>query len=140
MTNNIEVLAYEYELEHPNATIQQAFIDGYYRKNKQTLIKAEIDMSIVPPILLPTVEKWLAYKKEKKQSYKPIGFRGFVKQLIDYSNGNVQLANEIINKSIGNNYSGIFRLTNYDKRNFNSERKEGVDRLKELATRVLQQS
>lgn len=117
MKDNIEVIAYKYEQDHPQSTIQQAFLDGYYQKNKRTIFKTELDMSIVPELLLPTVQRWLAYKKEKNESYKPIGFNGFIKKLIEYSNGNVQIADEIIDVSIANNYSGIFMLKNNGRYN-----------------------
>lgn len=61
--------------------------------------------------LRPQIEKWLAYKKEKKQSYKSkIGILAFAKQLNEYSSGDPLLADKIIERSIANNYSGIFAL------------------------------
>ena len=60
----------------------------------------------------PVVERWLRYKREKGQSYKPTGFAGFVKKLMAYSGGNVAVATQIVEESISNNWAGIFALKN----------------------------
>lgn len=74
--------------------------------------KNALNMGIVRADMQPIVEKWLRYKREKGQSYKPTGFAGFVKKLMEYSGGNVNVATQIIEKSISNNWSGIFELKN----------------------------
>jgi hypothetical protein len=74
--------------------------------------KKELDMSIVAPNMLEPVETWLAYKKEKCQSYKPTGFKTFYKKLCEFSNNNPQVAMAIIEQSMQNNYAGIFPLKN----------------------------
>ena len=57
-------------------------------------------------------EEWLKYKREKKQTYKPSGFKTFCKRLIQLSNNNPSTARLIIEQSMANNYSGIFELKN----------------------------
>lgn len=74
--------------------------------------KNNLDMSIVSPQMLMVVNEWLAYKKEKGQSYKPIGFKTFYKKLCELSNNNPQIAMAIIEQSMQNNYAGIFPLRN----------------------------
>ena len=74
--------------------------------------KTELDMSIVAPNMVEPVETWLAYKKEKKQSYKPRGFSVFYKNLCKYSGDNPQVAMRIVETSMANNYDGIFPLRN----------------------------
>ena len=74
--------------------------------------KNELDMSIVAPQMLEPVEIWLAYKKEKGQSYKPTGFKTFYKNLCKYSNNDHDTAMLIIDLSMQNNYAGIFPLRN----------------------------
>lgn len=74
--------------------------------------KKELDMSIVAPNMLEPVEAWLAYKKEKAQSYKPTGFKTFYKKLCELSGNNQQVAMAIIEQSMQNNYAGIFPLRN----------------------------
>ena len=60
---------------------------------------------------IPVVEKWLLYKKEKKQEYKgQTSINTFCKKLIEYSNGDPIIAEAIIEQSIANNWAGIFEL------------------------------
>lgn len=84
-------------------------LDGSKEKKPS---KNTLNMGIVRADMQPIVEKWLRYKREKGQSYKPTGFAGFVKKLMEYSGGNVNVATQIIEKSISNNWSGIFELKN----------------------------
>jgi hypothetical protein len=89
--------------------------------------KKELDMSIVAPNMLEPVETWLAYKKEKAQSYKPTGFKTFYKKLCELSGNNPQVAMAIIEQSMSNNYAGIFPLKN---NNNNYGRETVTDRIK----------
>lgn len=54
------------------------------------------------------LEMWLAYKKEKRQTYKPRGLEVLKKKLLQLSNGNPEYAKEIVEYSMGNNYTGLF--------------------------------
>ena len=54
------------------------------------------------------LEMWLAYKKEKRQTYKPRGLEALKKKLLQLSNGNPEYAKEIVEYSMGNNYAGLF--------------------------------
>lgn len=56
------------------------------------------------------VEDWLAYKREKKQTYKTRGLAAFRKRLETLSKGDVSLARAIIEQSMASNYAGIFPL------------------------------
>lgn len=84
--------------------------------------KGGLDLSIVAPNMLEPVETWLAYKKEKGQSYKPTGFKTFYKNLCKYSNNNHDVAMQIIELSMQNNYAGIFPL----KQNNNNYGRETI--------------
>ena len=55
---------------------------------------------------------WLAYKKEKHQTYKPRGLAALKKKLLQLSNGNPEYAKVIVEYSMGNNYSGLFAPKN----------------------------
>ena len=67
--------------------------------------------------LSSVLEKWLQYKKEKKQSYKSdSSILTLCKRIEKLSGGNVDIAMQIIEQSIANNWSGIFPL----KENFPS--------------------
>lgn len=58
------------------------------------------------------LEAWLAYKKEKRQTYKPRGLEALKKKLLQLSNGNPEYAKVIVEHSMGNNYSGLYAPKN----------------------------
>lgn len=70
----------------------------------------DADFTIVPSQLVGIVEKWLSYKKERRETYKPRGFEAMVKKLIDYSGGDAIEAEAIITNAMANNWSGFFPL------------------------------
>ena len=90
-------------------------------QQKQT---TTLDMTIVAPEMREAVETWLAYKREKKQTYKPSGFGTFYKRLCKLSNNNPQVAMAIVEESMSNNYAGIFPLknSNYGRPKTNTEK------------------
>lgn len=55
---------------------------------------------------------WLAYKKEKHQTYKPRGLAALKKKLLQLSNGDPKYAKVIVEHSMGNNYTGLFAPKN----------------------------
>ena len=87
-----------------------AIVDYLRSVNKPK--KTELDMSIVTTEMREVVDTWLAYKKEKGKTYKPIGFKNFYKKLCELSGNNPQIAMTIIEQSMANNYDGIFPLRN----------------------------
>lgn len=58
------------------------------------------------------LEMWIAYKKEKRQTYKPRGLEALKKKLLQLSNGNPEYAKVIVEYSMGNNYTGLFAPKN----------------------------
>ena len=58
------------------------------------------------------LEMWLAYKKEKRQTYKPRGLEALKKKLLQLSNGNPEYAKVIVEYSMGNNYTGLYAPKN----------------------------
>lgn len=58
------------------------------------------------------LEMWLAYKKEKRQTYKPRGLEALKKRLLQLSSGNPEYAKVIVEYSMGNNYTGLFAPKN----------------------------
>ena len=58
------------------------------------------------------LEMWLAYKKEKRQTYKPRGLEALKKKLLQLSSGNPEYAKVIVEHSMGNNYSGLYAPKN----------------------------
>jgi hypothetical protein len=66
--------------------------------------------------IIEAIEKWLAYKKEKKQKYTPIGLKGCIEKLERLSGGDRDIAMMIVDESISNGWSGLFPLKNNPKR------------------------
>ena len=58
------------------------------------------------------LDMWLAYKKEKRQTYKTRGLEALKKKLLQLSNGNPEYAKVIVEYSMGNNYTGLFAPKN----------------------------
>ena len=67
--------------------------------------------------------KWLVFKKEKKQAYKPRGLETLKTKLLSLSNGNGKIAMQIVEQSMMNNYSGLFPLKNDTNFNPSTEQK-----------------
>ena len=67
--------------------------------------------------------KWLVFKKEKKQAYKPRGLETLKTKLLSLSNGNGKIAMQIVEQSMMNNYSGLFPLKNDTNFNPSAEQK-----------------
>ena len=83
--------------------------------------KSGLDMSIVAPEMREAVDTWIAYKKERHESYKPTGFKTFYKKLCELSGNNPQVAMAIIEQSMQNNYAGIFPIRNNNNVNYGRE-------------------
>lgn len=63
------------------------------------------------------MEKWLRYKKEKRQSYRSEeSIEECYNNLYKLSNGNAEVASDIVNRSIANNWSGLFPLAEKSQR------------------------
>ena len=56
------------------------------------------------------MQKWLAFKRERKQTYKPIGIKYLKAKLLKLSNGDGKIAMQIVEQSMSNNYVGLFPL------------------------------
>jgi hypothetical protein len=57
------------------------------------------------------VESWLDYKRSRSENYKSdLSVKKFHTMLRNYSRGDPGLARQIIDKSIANNWAGIFEL------------------------------
>ena len=57
------------------------------------------------------LKPWLEYKKERKQTYKsPRAIKALKTKLFNLSNGNLEVAQLIIEQSMANNYAGLFEL------------------------------
>ena len=58
------------------------------------------------------VEEWIRYKKEKKYSYTPLGLKKCISRLQNLCGGDPYIAQQIVDNSMANGYSGLFPLKN----------------------------
>ena len=84
-------------------------VDKSTLKEKEN--KEKENKSFVADEFKPIFEKWLAYKKERKETYKGlISQKQCYDRLIEMSGNNVLIAKKIVNQSIANNWAGLFPL------------------------------
>ena len=60
--------------------------------------------------LQPAIDLWVAYKKERGQTYKARGYEAMVNNLRELSGDDLGIAKQIVQQSMANNWSGLFRL------------------------------
>lgn len=103
-----------------STTVEEKKKDNNKLLSKKETKNDQLDMSIVPPALVDVVKEWLEYKKERRETYKPKGFKVLVRDIVEYSQGDPNIAQRIIEQSMRCNYAGIFSLkdnannNNYD--------------------------
>ena len=62
---------------------------------------------------IEVVEDWLAYKKERKETYKSErSIKALCTKIKELSGGNVKNAQKIVEQSMGNNWAGLFEIKN----------------------------
>jgi hypothetical protein len=73
------------------------------------------------------VESWLDYKRSRSENYKSeLSVKKFYTMLRNYSRGDPQLARQIIDKSIANNWAGIFEPAPEDTKPRNQSTAVGI--------------
>ena len=125
------------QMEEPISFDAMTRIVDYLRSIKPK--KNCLDMAVVAPQMMPAVDTWLAYKKEKNQSYKPTGFKSFYKKLCELSGNDPQKAMAIIEQSMANNYAGIFELkqsSNYGRETITDKIRRTVEGANEFKQRI----
>lgn len=93
------------ELKSFYPTVKKVFKDknNSIIKNNSILTNSNSNVGLA-------LQKWLAYKKERGQSYKPTGLKACIEKLEKLSNNDSALAMMIVDESISNNWSGLFPL------------------------------
>lgn len=76
------------------------------------------------------ITKWLEYKKEKRQTYKPKGLESFKRRLMTFSGGDPIIADAIVEQSMANNYAGVFPLKNNN--NANGRQSNIIDKVADI--------
>ena len=85
------------------------------RKTDEKKTFLGIDLTQVPDDFVDAIKIWLEYKKDRRQSYKQTGFNVMLKQLMRFANNDANTAMQIVERSIANNWSGLFELDKKDK-------------------------
>jgi hypothetical protein len=89
--------------------------------------KKEIDYSFVPDEWQPIFQRWVAYKKSRKEHYKTQEtINACYRNLLDLSNNDLIQASKIVDQSMGNNWAGLFPLKDV-KRNSTDAKKVSSD-------------
>lgn len=91
-----------------NMPLAEAFIQGWIFANPS--YKGTTDAPAAAITMESVITKWLEYKKEKRQPYKPKGLASFKKKIMEMSGGDPVVADAIVEQSMANNYQGIFPL------------------------------
>ena len=66
---------------------------------------------------LPIFERWLKYKKDKRQSYKnEDSIKAAYNKLYKLAGGDFELADKIVEQSLANNWDGLFELKDENKK------------------------
>lgn len=78
-----------------------------YGQRKRTKDKDSI-LSPIPPTLREAVEKWVTYKGERREEYKPVGLQSLVTQITKAAEEYGEAAMiDVISRSMAANYKGI---------------------------------
>lgn len=80
-----------------------------YGQRKRTKDKDKDSiLSLLPPTLRESVEKWVAYKGERREEYKPVGLQSLVTQITKAAEEYGEAAMiDVITRSMAANYKGI---------------------------------
>ncbi len=87
------------QLSESSTTVEQS----KEKESKVKEIKLKEEKELSPRDLI--FEKWFKYKKEKNQTYKPMGRETLIKTWSSYSDAQLE---QIIDTSIANNWAGLF--------------------------------
>lgn len=86
--------------------------------NKEYIRKSDELPGYVSPDFAPIMKEWLEYKKERGQAYKARGLKACYTKLLTLSGSDTTRARAIIEQSMSNNYSGLFKLKNDNDNNY----------------------
>ena len=96
-------------------TITNNTITNIEKENIKEREKKKNDVELpdyIAPEYRDVMTEWLEYKKERRETYKSRGLKQCYDKLIKFSNGNPDIALDIIHTAMSNNYSGFFPIKN----------------------------
>jgi hypothetical protein len=81
---------------------------GQRKRTKEKEKDKDSILSPLPPTLRESVEKWVAYKGERREEYKPVGLQSLVTQITKAAEEYGEAAMiDVITRSMAANYKGI---------------------------------
>ena len=102
--------SYEYDTEEERKIAFDSFVAGF-KEGYKGKHRDDWDLSFCREDFAPIMFDWLGYKKERKESYKSQkSIIACYRKLFELSDGNADVAVEIINQSMANNWAGLFQL------------------------------
>ena len=110
--------------------LASAFIQGWLFAHPEYGGDVGTEAEKQPVTMEAVITKWLEYKKEKRQTYKPRGLEAFKKRLMELSGGDPVIANAIVEQSMANNYAGVFPLKNNN--NANGRQSNIIDKVADI--------
>jgi len=118
----IELINYEIYQEKEQQVIQQQNNRKTTEKQQKNTNKNEKEgkegkeIVYIEKDFLPIFERWLKYKKDKRQSYKnEDSIKAAYNKLYKLAGGDFELADKIVEQSLANNWDGLFELKNKNK-------------------------
>lgn len=95
----------------PQGEVEEVEVVTKPIKKKAKPTSIEFDLSTVKEDFREIVSVWLEYKRKRKENYKSqMSFTTMYQRLLKFSSGNAEIAQQIIEEAIGNNYAGFFPL------------------------------
>ena len=110
--------------------LTSAFIQGWLFAHPEYGNVEETVTGAYTVTMEAVIRKWLEYKKEKRQTYKPRGLEAFKKRLMGLSGGDPVIANAVVEQSMANNYAGVFPLKNNN--NANGRQSNIIDKVADI--------
>lgn len=88
------------------------------KKRKENIYKEIYKESDFDPAFVEPMKTWLAYKKQRRESYKTAqSIKACYENLLEISRGSPEQAKKIVNKAMANNWAGLFPLKDYELNN-----------------------
>ena len=104
-------------------------VKGNITKSNTTIVKRKIEVPIVPefPLWSELWTEWIEYRKrEKKPKFRSIETEQIAfNKLYKLANGNIETARLIVEQSISNGYTGLFKINNRNGNKSNQEKLAG---------------
>lgn len=106
---------------HPPGQVEGQSRDKYNKNKKEYIEKiislfpsfSEFDLNFITKDFADAFTLWLEYKKDRRESYKSDkSLKICFNNLVKLSNNDPAIAVQVVENSIGNNYSGLFELKN----------------------------